>query len=79
MVDAFQTRPRGGFGVQAGYHASTASNGQAASRAARSFLSGGEGISIHAGRDATIVAATIVSKKGQVKIDQERHRGPGRR
>jgi filamentous hemagglutinin len=59
----------GGFGVQAGYHGSSASNGQAASRAARSILSGGEGISIHAGGSATIVAATIVSKKGQVKID----------
>jgi filamentous hemagglutinin len=61
----------GGFGVQMGYHGSSASNGQAASRAARSILSGGEGISIHAGWDSKIVAATIVSN-GKVKIDAGR-------
>lgn len=61
----------GGFGVQAGFHASSAGNGQAASRAARSILSGGEGISIHAGRDSIITAATITSHR-QVKIDAGR-------
>jgi filamentous hemagglutinin len=58
----------GGFSVGAGYHASNQQSAYDKVSVAQSIIKGDKGVSIKAGDDITMVAASVISK-GHVSLD----------